>query len=72
MLTGRFAFPAGERRTPAERAVFIHQVVQNISRLPGVVAATPAAGVPVQGGPSVPVAIPGVALPERPMAVLSR
>ena len=70
MLTGRFAFPAGERRTPAERAVFIQQVVQNISRLPGVVAATPAAGVPVQGGPSVPVVIPGVALPERPMAVL--
>ena len=59
VLTARFAFPVGERRTPAERTVFIQQVLQNLGTVPGVVAATPTAGTPVQGGPSVPVTIPG-------------
>jgi putative ABC transport system permease protein len=70
VLTGRFAFPVDQRRTPAERAVFIQQVLQNVGTLPGVVAATPTAGIPVQGGPSVAVAIPGAVLPERPMTML--
>jgi predicted permease len=59
VLVGRFAFPQNQRHTAAERALFLRQVVQKISTVPGVVAASPSVGVPLQRGPSSPLSIPG-------------
>ncbi len=59
VLVGRFAFPQNQPHTPAERTLFLRQVVQKITAVPGVVAASPSVGVPLQRGPSSPLRIPG-------------
>jgi putative ABC transport system permease protein len=70
VLTGRFAFPVNQRLTALERSQFIQRVLEKVSTLPGVIAVSPSAGMPVQGGPSLPVAIPGTTLPARATAVV--
>ncbi len=65
VLVGRFAFPQGQTQTPAERTLFLEQVLQRVSALPGVVAVSPSGGLPLQGGPSSPLMIPGIAAAAR-------
>ena len=59
VLVGRFVFPQNLRQTPADRNQFVRQVVENVRALPGVVAASPSFGIPLQGGPTSPLTIPG-------------
>jgi putative ABC transport system permease protein len=59
VLVGRLAFPQNQRQTPAQRAQFLQQATQKLSTVPGVVAVSPASGIPIEGGSSSPVAIPG-------------
>jgi putative ABC transport system permease protein len=72
VLVGRFAFPQDQRQTPealqtmyAKRMQFLRQAIEKIRTLPGVVAASPSFGFPLQPGPSVHVKIPGATQTDR-------
>lgn len=70
VLVGRLVFPVNQRQTPAERTLFMRQLMDRIGALPGVVAASPAFGFPLQGSPSSPLTIPGTTLAGRPIAAI--
>lgn len=59
VLVGRFSFPQNQRATPAERVQFVHQVVERVSTIPGVLAVSPSIAFPLEGFAVLPVAVPG-------------
>jgi putative ABC transport system permease protein len=59
VLTGRFAFPVGQPMRPDERNIFVRQVLDKVKVLPGVIAASPAIAVPLQGAGNGQVTVPG-------------
>lgn len=59
VLVGQFEFPPDRPRPPAQRTLFVRQVVDRIRALPGVIAVSPSLTVPVERSLSSPLAIPG-------------
>jgi putative ABC transport system permease protein len=59
VVVGQFGFPLDQEQTPAERTLFVRRVVEGVRTLPGVIAASPSRGVPLQFASSSPVAILG-------------
>jgi putative ABC transport system permease protein len=70
VLTGNFAFPQDDGRTPEDTSRFFQQVVHRVATLPGVVAVSPSLAVPMQGGPFMPIAVTGVPANDNSRAVV--
>jgi predicted permease len=65
VLTARVTFPHGRQPTAEQKRAFFRAVLQRISALPGVVAATEASSVPPSGANRTDVTVPGNATPEK-------
>ena len=59
VLIGNFTFAQNRRLTPEQLTPFARQVVERVNALPGVIAASPSMGLPLQFAPSSPVAVIG-------------
>jgi putative ABC transport system permease protein len=70
VLVGRLAMPIDQRQTPAERTLLTRQVIEKLRAIPGVVAASPSFGFPLQGGPTSRLTIPGTTPTENWIAAL--
>jgi predicted permease len=70
VLVGQFAFPRDLLQTPAMLPLFLRQVEQRISSLPGVIAASPSFGFPLQPALSFPVKILGTTPAVNPVSAL--
>jgi len=65
ILVARLPLPKGRYETAAEKKLFFNQVLQRVSALPGVIAATETSSLPPYGGPESDVLIPGKTHSER-------
>jgi putative ABC transport system permease protein len=70
VLVGRFSFPQNQRATPAERSQFVRQVVERVGTIPGVLAASPSIGVPLEGSAVLTVSVPGGVSSAPPRSML--
>ena len=59
ILVARLPLPKGRYETAAQKKLFFSQVLQRVSALPGVIAATETSSLPPYGGPESDVVIPG-------------
>ncbi len=59
ILVARLPLPKGRYETAAQKKLFFSQVLQRVSALPGVIAATETSSLPPYGGPDSDVVIPG-------------
>lgn len=59
ILVARTPLPKGQYETAAQKKIFFRQVLQRVTALPGVIAATETSSLPPYGGPESDVVIPG-------------
>jgi putative ABC transport system permease protein len=59
ILVARTPLPKGQYETAEQKKIFFRQVLQRVSALPGVIAATETSSLPPYGGPESDVTIPG-------------
>ncbi len=59
ILVARTPLPKGQYETAEQKKIFFGQVLQRVTALPGVIAATETSSLPPYGGPESDVAIPG-------------
>ena len=65
ILVARLPLPKGRYETAAQKKLFFSQVLQRVSALPGVIAATETSSLPPYGGPESDVVIPGKSHSEK-------
>ena len=65
ILVARLPLPKGRYETAAQKKLFFSQVLQRVSALPGVIAATETSSLPPYGGPESDVVIPGKTHSEK-------
>ena len=65
ILVARLPLPKGRYDTAAQKKLFFSQVLQRVSALPGVIAATETSSLPPYGGPESDVVIPGKTHSEK-------
>jgi putative ABC transport system permease protein len=70
VLVGRLAFPQNQRQMSTGQTLFVRQVMQKISALPGVVAVSPSLAFPLQPGRTSPVTIPGATQRDKAVSAL--
>jgi len=59
ILVARTPLPKGQYETAEQKRIFFRQILQRVSALPGVIAATETSSLPPYGGPESDVTIPG-------------